>query len=98
MRSSKHESSKTKIHDARVETILLQNWDPIGIADVEVVLDEYRAYASVIAGMVARGASRAMLVQALVRFERDNLGLSGDVERAERVAERLVAGVSRCER
>ncbi len=75
---------------ASVDAILLDLWDPIGIADVDLVRNEYRAYAGVIAGMVARGASRDQLVQALVRFERDDLGVLAEVERAERVVDVLL--------
>ncbi len=44
---------------ASVDAILLDLWDPIGIVDVAAAQDEYRGFAVVIAGMMARGASRS---------------------------------------
>lgn len=81
--------SQSSFIDA-IEALLRKNWDPIGIVDMAAAQDEYQAYAAMIAGMVARGASQGALVEALLRFERDEMGLPGDEVRAERVAAHLL--------
>lgn len=81
--------SQSSFMDA-IEALLCEIWDPVGLADVAAARDEYQAYAAVIAGMVARGASPDALVEALLRFERDEMGLPGDEVRAERVAAELL--------
>ncbi len=81
--------SQSSFIDA-IEALLREIWDPVGLADVAAARDEYQTYAAVIAAMVARGASQDALVEALLRFERDEMGLPGDEVRAERVAAHLL--------
>ena len=76
--------SQSSVIDA-IEALLRKNRDPIGIVDSAAAQDEYQAYAAVIVGMVARGASRSLLVEELLDIERSEMRLPGDAERAERV-------------
>ncbi len=69
----------------------MREWDPIGIADCRAARDEYRTYAAALDGMLKRGAGVELLQEALLRFERDAMGLRGNVPRARRVAAWLVA-------
>jgi hypothetical protein len=80
----------TKVDEGAIENLLLHAWDPIGIVDVAAAQDEYRGFAVVIAGMMARGASRGLLVQKMLDIERSEMGLPGDAERAERVVDVLL--------
>lgn len=73
---------------AAIERVLLHEWDPIGIADCGPP-DEYSLYAAALMGMLVRGADASLLEDALLRFERDAMGLEGNVARARRIADWL---------
>ena len=66
-----------------IVAILREDWDPIGIADVPLAQDEYHDYASRIASLIADGITPHDLAGLLLNFERDLMGLTGDVERAD---------------
>ena len=80
------------IHQVRekVRTILLTTWDPIDVRDVQQARDEYDAYITPIARMVAAGASISRLQQHLLEIETSAMGLNGDGDRAWSAAEQLV--------
>jgi hypothetical protein len=78
------------LHDA-VRTILLNDWDPIGVRDVPEAQDEYDSYAPAIARLVAAGTSVSDLSAHLLEIETDAMGLRGDASRAHSIAEKLRA-------
>ena len=71
-----------------IRAILLNIWDPIGIADINSVLDEYDSYLSPLCGLIADGASAEAIAAALAGYEKD-MGLSPDMIRAHRAAKQL---------
>jgi hypothetical protein len=71
--------------------ILLNEWDPIGVADEPTAQDEYDAYAGTLLKLILAGASTDALADYLIGVERGRMGLAGDRERARRVATVLVA-------
>ncbi|MEI6572705.1 MAG: hypothetical protein WCO61_04070 [Alphaproteobacteria bacterium] len=75
----------------KIISILLYEWDPIGIADVPQARDEYDAYVNSIAALVSKRIQKEEIARALLDIERDEMGLSGDFPRALRVAEKLLA-------
>ncbi|MFD0986464.1 hypothetical protein [Methyloligella solikamskensis] len=75
----------------QVRTVLREAWDPIGIRDVSDTEDEYEDYVPAVAKCVADGATAGEIAEALLKIERESLGLPGDPARARRVAERLHA-------
>lgn len=75
--------------EARVREILLQSWDPIGIAGVAAAADEYDQYVKPITTMITTGTSVDELSRYLVELERDRMGLKSDDRRAQFVATKL---------
>lgn len=72
-----------------VRIILLNDWDPIGVAGIPQAADEYDRYAAPIARMINARSSISELAEHLVRIEVDMMGLSGDHDRARSVAAKL---------
>jgi|tagenome__1003787_1003787.scaffolds.fasta_scaffold20639510_3 hypothetical protein len=75
--------------EARVREILLQSWDPIGIAGVATAQDEYDQYVKPITVMLTTGTSVDELSSYLGEIETDRMGLKGDPPRAQYVATKL---------
>jgi hypothetical protein len=73
----------------KVRAILLNDWDPIGIAGVPQAADEYDRYVGHLAQMVVAGSSISELSEHLVRIEADDMGLRGNHDRARSVAAKL---------
>src|SRR5438552_13299818 len=69
---------------------LLHDWDPIGVAHVPQAQDEYDSYVSQIYGMLIRREPRHKLVDFLWWVETENMGLYGNRQRTERVADLLL--------
>jgi len=75
--------------EARVREILLQSWDPIGIAGVAAARDEYDQYVKSITTMITTGTSVEELSKYLAEIETDRMGLKTDHRRAQSVAMKL---------
>jgi hypothetical protein len=73
-----------------IRTILLTDWDPIGIADEPRAQDEYDAYIGPIRRLLDGPEARARVSDYLMMIERERMGLAGDQDRAARVAGRLL--------
>ncbi len=74
-----------------VEGTLYFNWDPIGVKDEFMAIDEYDSYAPEIVKMSQQdGFNEEMLLQYLLKVEIEQMGLSGNKETARRVAAKLV--------
>lgn len=84
----------TRIREAAagmVNTILFQQWDPIGVSDIpEAPRDEYSTYAQTILGMLANGDRAAAIASYLVNMEERHMGLTPNAARAQSVAQSLV--------
>jgi hypothetical protein len=76
---------------ARIRAILLQSWDPIGVADEPQAQDEYDAYVAGIARLVQAGASVEAVAAHLLALEREHMALPGRPDRAMAAARMLVA-------
>ena len=76
---------------SKVRTVLLEKWDPIGVADEPAAQDEYDAYVSRIVTLVRRRAPIAEIASSLLRIETELMRLPGNRQRADRVARALVA-------
>ena len=72
-----------------VRTILLSDWDPIGIAGIPQAADEYDGYVADIAQMVEAGSAVSTLAKHLMMIEVERMGLSGNANRAQSVAAKL---------
>lgn len=79
----------TRIRYEIVRSILLAEWDPIGIQDEPAARDEYDSYARHVQGLLGGGASADEVEDYLMRTEAEMMGLVPDRERARRVAKIL---------
>jgi hypothetical protein len=70
--------------------VLVRDWDPISVADVPQAQDEYDSYISQIYGLLIRREPRHNLVDFLWWAETQNMGLYGNRQRTERVADLLL--------
>ena len=74
---------------ATVRTLLLSEWDPIGIHDEPAAQDEYDTYAAVIVDMLSAGARPTEIADYLVGVEERAMGLEANPARAASVAAAL---------
>jgi hypothetical protein len=77
-----------------IADILMQNWDPIGISDEPLARDEYQPYVAMVLALLNASASVEMIASKLLDIERTQMGLAGDVNRAQKVAALLKAQAS----
>jgi hypothetical protein len=74
MTESKHERAaeiQQKIRD-----VLMQHWDPIGVADVPEAQDEYDSYVGPVYRLLVSGASDVDVIEFLYKTETETMGLS----------------------
>ena len=72
---------------AAIRTILLKDWDPIGVEDAPEAQDEYDSYVGRIYRVLASRPSEREVVEWLSRVERESMGLPVSPERLRRIAE-----------
>ena len=77
------------LHDA-IRGVLLNEWDPIGVVDIPGAQDEYDSYIPTIYRLLIRREPVYEVFDYLWWAETKNMGLSGNRQRTEQVAERLV--------
>ncbi len=78
-----------------VREILFREWDPIGVNDHPLCINEYDSYAPTICRMLRNGADEYKLTAHLRRLQDDSMGMPGNNEDLHRrVAKRLIALVS----
>jgi hypothetical protein len=73
-----------------LRTVLINEWDPIGVRSKRAARDEYDAYIPGIIRLLQAGADHGKLTQHLQHTEVVNMGLRGDVERNGRVANKIL--------
>jgi len=78
-----------RYHEA-IHQISLQDWDPIGVADIAEAQDEYDGYIHEIHGMLIRHEPRYRLVDHLWWVETKHMGLFGNRQHTEAIADRLI--------
>jgi hypothetical protein len=78
------------ILEAKVQMILLQEWDPIGVKDIPEASDEYDRYVSNLCRMLCMGESTANIYSHLRWIETERIGLDGDEQHTFLIAARLV--------
>ena len=76
-------------HEA-IRSILLREWDPIGVNDAPEAQDEYDSYVSQVHGLLIRHEPLYKLVDYLWWAETEHMGLCGNRNRTEAVAQRLM--------
>ena len=81
---------RAKSQQDSIRQIVLNEWDPIGVAGVPEAQDEYDSYIAKIYGMLIRREPRHNLVDFLWWAETGAMGLYGSRQRTERVADLLL--------
>jgi len=78
----------------QINKILLDHWDPIGISDEPLAHDEYQLYVATFLALLKASASVDMIASKLLEIERTQMGLAGDINRAQKVASLLKAPIT----
>ena len=65
----------------QIASILLHDWDPIGVAEVPEAHDEYDSYVGPIFRLLTQGASAEILEKHLREIETVDMGLFGMADR-----------------
>ncbi len=60
----------------QIETVLLREWDPIGVAGVPAAQDEYRSYVRPVYDIALKTRSPRAIADFLAETERKTMGLS----------------------
>ncbi|MBU4348570.1 hypothetical protein KJ671_03675 [Patescibacteria group bacterium] len=74
---------------SKIRTILLKEWDPIGIQDIPEAQDEYDSYIFSICKLIQLKESEEELFNYLWWIETEQMGLSGNKEHTKTIAHRL---------
>jgi len=83
-------SQKHKLLYKAIDDILWNDWDPIGVNDIDEVRDEYQSYTSHIFSLVIHGADKIKLAKHLYEIETVNMGMLGNLKHCESIAEKIL--------
>ena len=80
----------------QIDSVLLRDWDPIGVAHVPQAQDEYRGYVRGAYDVAVQTRSPKAVAEYLVKMEREQMGLWGFRRWRRRlpVAQKIIALVS----
>jgi hypothetical protein len=78
--------SKSKILYAKIDQILWENWDPIGINDETAASGEYETYVPKLYALKSNDADIETITNHLLKIEIKRMGLAGDIENCRKVA------------
>jgi hypothetical protein len=73
----------------KIDDILWFDWDPIGINDI-TSRDEYQSYVPEIFGLVKAKADRQEIANRLHKFETQNMGVDGTIEKCLLLADKML--------
>ena len=73
-----------------IDEILWKDWDPIGVNDIEDVRDEYQSYTPHIFSLTIHGADKIKIAEHLCKIETVNMGLTGDKNHCEEIAQKII--------
>lgn len=76
----------------RIDEILWSDWDPIGCCEYEVARDEYHSYLPRVFSLAIEDADAYRLSKFLYEYEAINMGLAGNKERCDAVADYNLLG------
>ncbi|MBI2825695.1 MAG: hypothetical protein HYX69_13505 [Planctomycetia bacterium] len=77
-------------YHAAIRRIFLKHWDPVGVADVPEAQDEYDSYVGEIYAMLISHKTKNEVFDALWWIETEHMGLCGNRQQTDHVAERLI--------
>lgn len=71
----------------RIDTILWEQWDPIGLNDdTEAPSDEYDSYVGMLFSLAIRGSTKEELSELLIKIEKEYMGLDGNHDNCTKIA------------
>jgi len=85
---SAHLENAKQLHKS-VRSLLLDEWDPIGVNDVPEANDEYDAYVRGVHKLLTTGKGATEVFDYLWWVETEHMGLPGDRQATLAVAEKL---------
>jgi hypothetical protein len=85
-----NEEESVQVYYDSVRKVLIDDWDPIGVSHIPEAKDEYDAYALELSSMLLAGKSRKDILDYLWWLETEHMGLQGNRDKAEEVADALV--------
>lgn len=74
----------------RIDKILWEDWDPIGVNDNENIRDEYSSYVPYIVKLKTDGADIVKIANHLYQLETGSLGMNGSMERCREIAQKII--------
>ena len=77
-----------------IDEILWNDWDPIGVKDMEGVRDEYQSYTPQIFSLAINGAEKFKIAQHLYEIETINMGMQGNKIHCQEIAEKILKQIS----
>jgi len=83
------EANIKKLLEIEIRTILLKDWDPIGIKDIPEAQDEYDSYISSIYELINSKKPESEFFEYLWWIETENMGLSGNRKHTKDIAHKL---------
>ena len=83
----------------QIDSVLLRDWDPIGVAHAPQAQNEYRGYVRGVFDVAVQTRSARTVAEHLVKIEREYMGLSGPRQLETRlpVAQKILDLVSNVE-
>ena len=72
-----------------IHHILLYEWDPIGVKNIDSAHDEYDPYISQVYKMIIEKKTEQEIFDYLLWVERDYMGLTPDIESIKNVSKRI---------
>ena len=82
---------RAKKYHAAIHDVLWREWDPIGVSHLSGAEDEYDSYIGQIYGMLIRREPRRNWFDFLWWVETEHMGLKGNRQHTESIADRLLA-------
>jgi len=74
----------------KIKTVLIQDWDPIGVQEIPGAQGEYDSYVHQIYLMLISRKPMNDVLEYLLWLEREHMGLTVDYQRTQFIAEKLV--------
>ena len=81
---------RAKQYHEAIRAILLKEWDPIGVSHIPEAQDEYDRYVGGVYGLLITRVDRHALFFHPWQIETDRMGLSGNRQGTEAIADKLI--------
>jgi hypothetical protein len=73
----------------RVDEILWNDWDPIGVNDISEARDEYHSYVWKVVDFKLKNVDSEVIAQYLFQIETGQMGFDGNLKDCRHVAEKI---------